>query len=83
MTTRTVQSGSYPQAVRILSDKVLTATDVKVLNIPNIGGNGEETTMYEYTQTEFTKDEYYMWIAEKERSDIDYIAMMADVDLEG
>lgn len=81
MTTRTVQSGSYPQAVRILSDKVLTATDIHTVSQP--ADNNETATMYEYTQTEFSKDEYYMWLAEKERSDIDYIAMMADVDLEG
>ena len=81
MTTRTVQSGSYPQAVRILSDKVLMATDIHTVSQPV--DDNETVTMYEYTQTEFSKDEYFTYLAEKERSDIDYIAMMADVDLEG
>ena len=58
MQIRTVQSGAMPKDIRILSDKVLIASDIKTLQIPNIGGNGEETEMYEYTQTEYTKDEY-------------------------
>lgn len=65
MQTRTVQSGAMPKAVQILSDKVLVNTDVKVLNIPNIGGNGEETEMYEYTQTEYTKNEYIALLNEQ------------------
>ena len=65
MQKRTVQSGGMPLNIQILSDKVLVNTDVKVINIPNIGGNGEETDMYEYTQTEYTKDEYIALLNEQ------------------
>lgn len=65
MQKRTVQSGGMPLNIQILSDKVLVNTDIKVINIPNIGGNGEETDMYEYTQTEYTKDEYIALLNEQ------------------
>lgn len=65
MQKRTVQSGGMPLDTQILSDKVLINTDIKVINIPNIGGNGEETDMYEYTQIEYTKDEYIALLNEQ------------------
>lgn len=65
MQIRTVQSGAMPKAVQILSDKVLVNTEVKVISIPNIGGNGEETEMYEYTQAEYTKNEYIALLNEQ------------------
>jgi len=65
MKTYTAQSGSAPQEIRILSDKVLVTSDVKTLRIPDIGGNGEETEMYEYTVHEYTKDEYIKLIQDK------------------
>jgi hypothetical protein len=40
-----------PQKVRILSDKVLVASDVHEVTV-------DETIMYEYTQTEYSKNEY-------------------------
>ena len=58
MKTYTAQSGSAPQNIRILTDKVLIASDVKTLQIPDIGGKDEETEMYEYTVHEYSKDEY-------------------------
>ena len=44
--------------------------------------NGELTTYFEYQSAILSHVEYLAYIAEKERSDIDYIAMMTDVDLE-
>ena len=58
MKTYTAQSGATPQEIRILSDKVLITSDVKTLQIPDIGGNGEEPEMYEYTVHEYSKNEY-------------------------
>ena len=58
MKTYTAQSGAMPQNIRILTDKVLITSDMKTLQIPDIGGNGDETEMYEYTIHEYTKDEY-------------------------
>ena len=57
MTTRTVQSGEIPQDIRILSDKVLVATDIHEISVP-ADDNGETVTMYEFKCTEYGKDEY-------------------------
>ena len=38
--------------------------------------------MYEYLEATFTPIQYQSYLAEKQRSDIDYIAMMSDIDLE-
>ena len=51
MVTRIVQSSETPQEVRILVDKVLVASEVHEVIV-------DETVMYEYTQTEYSKDEY-------------------------
>jgi hypothetical protein len=61
MITRIVQSGETPQEVRILSDKVLVASDVHEVTV-------DETIMYEYTQTEYSKNEYIGYIAEQAES---------------
>ena len=59
MITRTVQSGTMPQEIRILSDKVLVASDVHEVTV-------DEATMYEYTQTEYTKDEYILYMQNRQ-----------------
>ena len=43
---------------------------------------GDSIIMYEFETASLSQDEYKMYLIEKERSDIDYIAMMTDVDLE-
>ena len=65
MISRIVHSGERPQEIRILSDKVLVTSDIREIAVPNIGGNGEETTMYEYQQTEYGKDEYIGTLQER------------------
>ena len=80
---KTVQSNSRPQEIRILSDKVLTATNVHEVTAADMDGN---TTMYEYTQTEYSKDEYIGYMQNRlahNTANIDYIAMMTDVEIEG
>ena len=37
---------------------------------------------YEYDECKLTKQEYQKYLIEKQRSDIDYIALMSDIDLE-
>ena len=81
MITRTVQSGVSPQEIRILADKVLTASNVREVTASDRDG----TIMYEYTQTEYTKDEYIKHMQNRlahNTANIDYIAMMTDVDLD-
>lgn len=43
---------------------------------------GNAVNMYEYLETAFTPIQYQSYLAEKQRSDIDYIAMLSDIDLE-
>lgn len=82
---KNVESGSYPEAVKILTDKVLVADNVRqeqrIEEFANV--ERESITVYIYDVTEYTKDEYISYFSERDRSDIDYIAMMTDVDLEG
>lgn len=54
------------------------------------GVDGEEYTYYEYDEAKLTKEQYKQYIAElsvadiqQQRADIDYIALMMGVDLEG
>jgi hypothetical protein len=82
---KNVESGSYPEAVKILTDKVLAANNVRqeqrVEEFADV--ERESITVYIYDVTEFTKDEYFAYLVEKDHSDIDYIAMMSEIDLEG
>lgn len=78
MITRIAQSGETPQEIRILSDKVLVASDVHE-------GTVDEAVMYEYTQTEYSKDEYIGYMQNRlahNTANLDYIAMMSDIDLD-
>ena len=50
---------------------------------------GDSTTYYEYDETKLTKEEYKEYLKEleiidiqKQRADIDYIALMSGIDLE-
>lgn len=70
MITRIVQSGETPREIRILSDKVLVASEIHEVT-------ADETVMYEYTQTEYGKDEYIGYMqsrlsqAESQTTDIE------------
>ena len=51
--------------------------------------SGEETVFYEYDEAKLTKQEYQEYLKEleiidiqKQRADIDYIALMSGIDLE-
>ena len=51
---------------------------------------GDSTTYYEYDESKLTKEEYQEYLKEleiidiqKQRADIDYIALMSGIDLEG
>lgn len=41
----------------------------------------EEETIYIYDECKLTRDEYAVYLAEKNRADIEYIAMMQEVEL--
>ena len=44
--------------------------------------SGETYATYEYDECQMTKAEYQAYLTEKQRADIDYIALMTGVDLE-
>lgn len=68
-----VDTVSSPTSVYLAKDIVEKRRD---------GVDGELITYFEYQSAILSHVEYLAYIAEKERSDIDYIAMMTDVDLE-
>ena len=41
-----------------------------------------DNVYYEYDECKLTKAEYQAYLLEKQRADIDYIALMSDIDLE-
>lgn len=60
-----------------------------VENIKTDEMSGEETVFYEYEEAKLTKTEYQEYLKEleiidiqKQRADIDYIALMSSIDLE-
>ena len=60
-----------------------------VENIKTDEMSGEETVFYEYEEAKLTKEEYKEYLKEleiidiqKQRADIDYIALMSGIDLE-
>ena len=60
-----------------------------VENIKTDEMSGEETVFYEYEEAKLTKEEYQEYLKEleiidiqKQRADIDYIALMSGIDLE-
>ena len=44
--------------------------------------DGETVTYYEYQSAVLSKAEYNMYLTEKLQSDVDFLAMMTDVDME-
>ena len=84
------QSSVKPDLVDTTSSKV--AVDLRqniVENKKTDEMSGEETVFYEYEEAKLTKAEYKEYLKEleiidiqKQRADIDYIALMSGIDLE-
>ena len=87
-----VKSQSYvkPDLVDTTSSKVVVYLRQNIVeNIKTDGMSGEETVFYEYEEAKLTKQEYQEYLKEleiidiqKQRADIDYIALMSGIDLE-
>ena len=83
-------SSVKPDLVDTTSSKVvvyLRQNIVKNIKIDEI--SGEEIIFYEYEEAKLTKEEYQEYLKEleiidiqKQRADIDYIALMSGIDLE-
>lgn len=84
------QSSVKPDLVDTTSSKVVVYLRQNIIeNIKTDEMSGEETVFYEYDEAKLTKEEYKEYLKEleiidiqKQRADIDYIALMSGVDLE-
>ena len=61
---KNIESGSYPEAVKILADKVLVAGNVRQEQRAEEFKN-KSITVYIYDVTEYTKDEYIGFLRDK------------------
>ena len=84
------QSSVKPDLVDTTSSKIVVYLRQNIVeNIKTDEISGEETVFYEYEEAKLTKQEYQEYLKEleiidiqKQRADIDYIALMSGVDLE-
>ena len=84
------QSSVKPDLVDTTSSKTIVYIRQNIVeNIKTDEISGEETVFYEYEEAKLTKQEYQEYLKEleiidiqKQRADIDYIALMSGIDLE-
>ena len=84
------QSSVKPDLVDTTSSKVVVYLRQNIVeNKKTDEISGEETVFYEYEEAKLTKAEYKEYLKEleiidiqKQRADIDYIALMSGIDLE-
>ena len=84
------QSSVKPDLVDATSSKTTVYIRQNIVeNIKTDEMSGEETVFYEYEEAKLTKAEYKEYLKEleiidiqKQRADIDYIALMSGIDLE-
>ena len=84
------QSSVKPDLIDTTSSKVVVYLRQNIVeNIKTDEMSGEETVFYEYEEAKLTKQEYQEYLKEleiidiqKQRADIDYIALMSVIDLE-
>lgn len=84
------QSSVKPDLIDTTSSKVVVSLRQNIVeNIKTDEMSGEEAVFYEYEEAKLTKAEYQEYLKEleiidiqKQRADIDYIALMSGIDLE-
>ena len=84
------QSSVKPDLVDTTSSKVVVYLRQNIVENKKIDEmSGEEAVFYEYDEAKLTKQEYQEYLKEleiidiqKQRADIDYIALMSGIDLE-
>ena len=84
------QSSVKPDLVDTTSSKVVVYLRQNIVeNKKTDEMSGEETVFYEYEEAKLTKQEYQEYLKQleiidiqKQRADIDYIALMSGIDLE-
>ena len=84
------QSSVKPDLIDTISSKTTVYIRQNIVeNIKTDEMSGKETVFYEYEEAKLTKAEYKEYLKEleiidiqKQRADIDYIALMSGIDLE-
>ena len=84
------QSSVKPDLIDTTSSKTTVYIRQNIVeNIKTDEMTGEKTVFYEYEEAKLTKEEYQEYLKEleiidiqKQRADIDYIALMSGIDLE-
>ena len=84
------QSSVKPDLLDTTSSKTTVYIRQNIVeNIKTDEMSGKETVFYEYEEAKLTKEEYKEYLKEleiidiqKQRADIDYIALMSGIDLE-
>ena len=84
------ESTIKPESIDTTSSKTTVYIRQNIVeNIKTDEVSGEETVFYEYEEAKLTKEEYKEYLKEleiidiqKQRADIDYIALMSGIDLE-
>ena len=84
------QSSVKPDLIDTTSSKVVVYLRQNIVeNIKTDEISGEEIVFYEYEEAKLTKAEYQEYLKEleivdiqKQRADIDYIALMSGIDME-
>ena len=83
-------SSVKPDLIDTTSSKVVVYLRQNIIENKKIDEmSGEQTVFYEYEEAKLTKEEYQEYLKEleiidiqKQRADIDYIALMSGIDLE-
>ena len=84
------ESSIKPELIDTTSSKTTVYIRKNIIEKERIDNEtGDSTTYYEYDEAKFTKEEYQEYLKEleiidiqKQRADIDYIALMSGIDLE-
>ena len=84
------QSSVKPDLVDTTSSKVVVYLRQNIVEVEKTNESDDTlTTFYEYDEAKLTKEEYQEYLKEleivdiqKQRADIDYIALMSGIDLE-
>lgn len=76
------QSAEQPNELDTISSQTTVYLRKNIVEKTTTDENGDKSTYYEYDECKLTKTEYRAYLLEKQRADIDYIALMSDIDLE-
>lgn len=78
---RASESDTYPVIVDETSSPTTVYIRKDIVPVERIDGDGSTRTVYQYQEAKLSKADYAIYLAEHNMANIDYIAMMTEVDL--